>query len=217
MAPIPTTHPGYRENDERRPAPDYLYGAHKKEVEDLILASGVDAVLARTAATVGRNIDNLLVDIFAAPAIIGVRGMDIRYQLVHQDDVGRFLALACEGGPSGPVNVAPDDLLPLPEIARTPGQALRRRSATNGVMGAIRFAWKHDLADITPGEAAAISYLPKVDTTGCSDEWGFRVPGPPPRAWSTSAAPSPDGSPSPSGASSCPGGSASPRATPATW
>jgi hypothetical protein len=174
----PDNPPRFREDDERRPAPDYLYGSHKKEVEDLILASGVEAVLARTAATVGRNIDNLLVDIFAGPSIIGVKGVDIRYQFVHQDDVGRFLALACEGGPSGPVNVAPDDLLPLPEIARLLGKRYVELSHEQ-VMAAIRFAWKHDLADITPGEAAAISYLPKVDTTRLRDEWGFRC------AWTT--------------------------------
>ena len=174
----PDNPPRFREDDDRRPAPDYLYGSHKKEVEDLILASGVEAVLARTAATVGRNIDNLLVDIFAGPSIIGVKGVDIRYQFVHQDDVGRFLALACEGGPSGPVNVAPDDLLPLPEIARILGKRYVELSHEQ-VMAAIRFAWKHDLADITPGEAAAISYLPKVDTTRLRDEWGFRC------AWTT--------------------------------
>ena len=170
--------PRFREDDERRPAPDYLYGSHKKEVEDLILGSGVEAVIARTAATVGRNIDNLLVDIFAAPAVIGVKGADIRYQLVHQDDIGRFLALACESGPPGPVNVAPDDEMPLVEIARVLGKPYVELSHEQ-VMAAIRFMWKHDLADITPGEAAAISYLPKVDTTRLRDVWGFRC------AWST--------------------------------
>ncbi|HEV7863581.1 MAG TPA: NAD-dependent epimerase/dehydratase family protein, partial [Acidimicrobiia bacterium] len=174
----PDNPPRFTEADERRPAADYLYGSHKKEVEDLILASGVDAVLARTAATVGRNIDNLLLDIFAAPAIIGVKGADIRYQLAHQSDIGRFLALACEGGPSGPVNVAPDDLVPLPEIARLLGKRYVELSH-HQVMGAVRFMWKHDLADITPGEAAAISYLPKVDTTRLRDVWGFHC------AWTT--------------------------------
>jgi nucleoside-diphosphate-sugar epimerase len=174
----PDNPPRFTEADERRPADDYLYGSHKKEVEDLILASGVDAVLARTAATVGRNIDNLLLDIFAAPAIIGVKGADIRYQLAHQSDIGRFLALACEGGPSGPVNVAPDDLVPLPEIARLLGKRYVELSHQQ-VMSAVRFMWKHDLADITPGEAAAISYLPKVDTTRLRDAWGFHC------AWTT--------------------------------
>src|SRR5437588_12714349 len=67
----PDNPPRFTEADERRPAADYLYGSHKKEVEDLILASGVDAVLARTAATVGRNIHNLPLDILAPPAVIG--------------------------------------------------------------------------------------------------------------------------------------------------
>lgn len=134
----PDNPPRFTESDERRPARDYLYGSHKKEVEDLILQSGVEAVIARTAATVGRNIDNLLVDIFAAPAVIGVKGADIRYQFVHQEDVGRFLALACEGGPPGPVNVAPDDLLPLAEIARVLGKPFVELTHEQ-VMRTIRF------------------------------------------------------------------------------
>lgn len=39
--------------------------------------------------------------------------------------------------------------------------------------------WRHNLADITPGEAAAVSYLPKVDTTRMKEVWGFRC------AWTT--------------------------------
>jgi hypothetical protein len=66
----------------------------------------------------------------------------------------------------------------LAEIARLLGKPYLEVSHER-LMAAIRFAWKHDLADITPGEAAAISYLPKVDTTRLREEWGFRC------AWTT--------------------------------
>jgi nucleoside-diphosphate-sugar epimerase len=69
--------PLFTEEHEQRPAPDYVYGTDKVAAERVILASGVEAVLARTGVTVGRNIDNLLVDIFAAPAIVGIKGVDI--------------------------------------------------------------------------------------------------------------------------------------------
>ena len=137
--------------------------------------------MARTAVTVGRNIDNLLVDIFGAPAIVGIKGVDIRYQLVHQDDVGRFLALACEEGPPGPVNVAPADFLPLPEIARILGKRYVEVSESQ-VLKAVEFMWEHDLADITPGEASGISYLPRMATDRLRDEWGFEC------AWTTAEA-----------------------------
>ena len=177
----PDNPPLFTEEHEQRPAPDYVYGTHKKEAERLISESGVEAVMARTAVTVGRNIDNLLVDIFGAPAIAGIKGVDIRYQLIHQDDVGRFLALACEEGPPGPVNVAPPDFLPLPEIAQILGKRYVEVSESQ-VLKAVEFMWEHDLADITPGEASGISYLPRLAVDRLRDEWGFEC------AWTTAEA-----------------------------
>ncbi len=118
----PDNPPLFGEDDEQRPSPDFIYASDKVAAERVILESGVDAVLARPAVTVGRNIDNLLLDIFAGPAIVGIKGVDIRYQLVHQEDVGRFLALAVESGPSGPVNVAPPDFVELRRIAELLGK-----------------------------------------------------------------------------------------------
>lgn len=174
----PDNPPLFSETHEQRPSPDYVYGSDKLAAERVILDSGLEAVIARTGVTVGRNIDNLLVDIFAAPAIVGIKGVDIRYQLVHQDDIGRFFALACESGPAGPVNVAPPDFLPLRQIADILGKRYVETTAARALK-AIEFAWKHNLADITPGEAAGISYLPRMDTTRLREDWGFEC------AWST--------------------------------
>jgi nucleoside-diphosphate-sugar epimerase len=177
----PDNPPLFTEQHEQRPAPDYVYGTDKVAAERLILDSGIEAVIARTAVTVGRNIDNLLVDIFAAPSIVGIKDVDIRYQLVHQDDIGRFFAHACETGPAGPVNVSPPDFLPLHRIAEILGRRYVEVSASQALK-AIEFMWEHDLADITPGEAAGISYLPRMATDRLRDEWGFEC------AWSTADA-----------------------------
>jgi nucleoside-diphosphate-sugar epimerase len=174
----PDNPPLFTEQHPQRPAPDYVYGTDKVAAERAIIESGIEAVMARTAVTVGRNIDNLLVDIFAAPAIVGIKDVDIRYQLVHQDDIGRFFAHACETGPAGPVNVSPPDFLPLHEIARILGKRYVEVTAEQALKG-VEFMWKHDLADITPGEAAGISYLPRMATDRLQNEWGFEC------AWST--------------------------------
>lgn len=174
----PDNPPMFTEQHEQRPSPDYWYGTEKLAAERVILESGVEAVLARTAVTVGRNIDNLLLDIFAAPAVLGIKGADMRWQLVHQDDIGRFLALACEGGPAGPVNVAPSDFVALPDIARMLGKRYVEVSASNALK-AVEYMWDHDLTAISPGEAAGMSYLPRVATDRLRDEWGFEC------AWST--------------------------------
>jgi nucleoside-diphosphate-sugar epimerase len=177
----PDNPPLFTEQHKQRPAHDYVYGTDKVAAERLIIDSGIEAVIARTAVTVSRNIDNLLVDIFAGPAIVGIKGVDIRYQLVHQDDVGRFFALACEQGPPGAVNVSPPDFLPLRRIAEILGKRYVEVSASQALK-AIKFMWEHDLADITPGEAAGISYLPRMATDRLREEWGFEC------AWSTADA-----------------------------
>ena len=51
----PTTRSPTREDEPLRPDPSFLYGAHKQEGEALIAASGVDAVIARVATTLGRG------------------------------------------------------------------------------------------------------------------------------------------------------------------
>jgi nucleoside-diphosphate-sugar epimerase len=174
----PDNPPLFSENHEQRPAADYVYGTDKVAAERAILDSGIEAVIARTAVTVGRNIDNLLIDIFAGPSIVGIKDVDIRYQLVHTDDIGRFFAHACETGPAGPVNVSPPDFLPLHRIAEILGKRYVEVSAAQA-LNAIKFMWEHNLADITPGEAAGISYLPRMATDRLRDEWGFQC------AWST--------------------------------
>ncbi|HYT40194.1 MAG TPA: NAD-dependent epimerase/dehydratase family protein, partial [Acidimicrobiia bacterium] len=174
----PDNPPLFTEEHPQRPSPDYVYGTDKVAAERVIIDSGVEAVLARTGVTVGRNIDNLLVDIFAAPAIVGIKGVDIRYQLVHQDDIGRFFALACEQGPPGPVNVAPPDFVELRRIAEILGKRYVETTAEAALRG-IEFLWNHDLIDISPGEAAGISYLPRMATDRLRTEWGFEC------AWST--------------------------------
>ncbi|HWE33340.1 MAG TPA: hypothetical protein VG410_07645, partial [Solirubrobacteraceae bacterium] len=93
----------------------------------------------------------------------------------------RFFAHACEQGPPGPVNVSPPDFLPLQEIARILGKRYLEVTAKQA-LSAIEFMWEHDLADITPGEAAGISYLPRMATDRLQNEWGFEC------AWSTAEA-----------------------------
>jgi hypothetical protein len=79
------------------------------------------------------------------------------------------------------VNVSPPDFLPLHEIARILGKRYVEVTAKQA-LSAIEFMWDHDLADITPGEAAGISYLPRMATDRLQNEWGFEC------AWSTAEA-----------------------------
>src|SRR5439155_880992 len=52
----PDNPPLFTEEHDQRPAPDYVYGTDKVAAERVIIDSGVEAVLARTGVTVGRNL-----------------------------------------------------------------------------------------------------------------------------------------------------------------
>ncbi len=164
------------EAHEQRPAPDHVHGTDTVAAERVILNAGVEAVLARIGVTVGHTIHNSLVPIVAGPAVVGIKNADVRYQLLHQDDLARFFAYACESGPSGPVNVAPADSLSLRAIAEILG---KRYIETTGfrALKAIPFARSLDLA--APAKTAAVSHPPRLDVTRLQEDWGFEC------AWST--------------------------------
>lgn len=64
---VPGHPPMLTETDERRPPREHFYAAHKKEAEDLIVRSGVDAVMVRAGIIAGREVDNTIFRFFSSP------------------------------------------------------------------------------------------------------------------------------------------------------
>lgn len=170
----------FREDEPLRPDPAFEYAHHKMEVEGLIAASGVDAVVVRAAATLGRGIDNSVTQQFSAPIFPAVRGDTNLWQLVHQEDVGRFLAGAALTERSGVVNLAADDVLTPEELGaliERPTPRLPARVAT----AMISTMAKLGVTEMDPAAYDGLRYMPVVDTTRLREEWGFRC------AWTSAA------------------------------
>ncbi len=165
-------HP-YTEDEPLRSDPAFLYGAHKKECEALIAQSGVDAVVARIATTLGRGVENSVTSAFAGPAIIGVTGDANQWQLVHQEDVGRFMVDAALGDRTGVVNVAAEGVLSVEELAEIIGRRVQRMSE-GSVRRAVRAMFALGVSEVDPTAFDALRYMPVADTTRLRDEWGFR-------------------------------------------
>jgi len=168
----PDNKPALTEDDELRPSPAHLYSMHKREVEELIGASGVEAVLVRAANAVGRHVQNVTAQGFGGPVIPTIRGYESRMQYIHPEDIGRFYARACTSPLTGPVNLAADGTVTLAEVARALGRrtvelpaSVLRRVAT--------FAFDRRLTDLDPGSFDAMMWFPIVDTTRMKQEWGF--------------------------------------------
>lgn len=163
----------FREDEPLRPDPAFEYAHDKMEVENLISSAGVDAVIARAAATLGRGVDNSVTQQFSAPIFPAVRGDTNRWQLIHQEDVGRFLAEAALGERFGTVNLAADDVLTPEELGaliERPTPRLPERVAT-GMVSAMA---KLGATEMDPAAYDGLRYMPVADTTRLRDEWGFR-------------------------------------------
>jgi nucleoside-diphosphate-sugar epimerase/phosphohistidine swiveling domain-containing protein len=175
--PRPDDRQPLAEDTPLAPHPEHEYGKHKDEVERLLGAAPIESVLIRSTIAVGRRIDNRVRNLLAGPSLIGVRGEEQLWQVVHADDVGRLFALACESGPTGPVNLAAPEVMSVDEVGealgrrvlRVPGQAIDR---------IVKMLWTRHLSPVSPADLAFLRHQPILDTTKLWEGFGFRC------AWS---------------------------------
>ena len=140
----------------------------------MIAESGVEAVRVRPTVVVGRGAHNAPANVYRQLAIPSLGGA-AKIQMVHQDDVGRFFAHACESTAVGPVNLAADDVLTWSEVAR-----LARRPAAPTppriVVPAVRAVSKvAPVARSAPELIDMFLHWPVADTTRLHDEFDFRL------------------------------------------
>lgn len=158
------------EQDAPTPHPLQDYALHKVETEELIRASSVDSVIVRANIVLGRLTDNRLQEAVAAAKHVVPAGEAFPWQVVHHDDVARFLVRACTEGPTGTVNLAAEGLVDLVELAELLERGVRRVP-----MPVLRTAVKvlGPRMGLTMGELEAGMHMPVLDTSLLRGEWGF--------------------------------------------
>jgi nucleoside-diphosphate-sugar epimerase/phosphohistidine swiveling domain-containing protein len=165
--------PTLTETDPLRPSVKHIYSQHKAEAEDLVAASGLNALLVRASVVMGRSTTGVTQEGWATPVILGVRGAANVMQCIHPDDLARFFADAVARPDwTGPVNLAGDGSLTIPEIARVLGKRyveLPQRATT----AMLTFLWDRHLISLDPGAFEAVAYFPIVDTTRLTTEFGW--------------------------------------------
>ncbi|HYO01438.1 MAG TPA: PEP-utilizing enzyme [Mycobacterium sp.] len=128
-----------------------------------VVASGLHAIVVRTALVLGRHVDDAVLQRCSGPVVLDVDGSaDRPLQVVHAHDVERVLvrALLDPGLPAGRVDVAAAGHTTLRSIATAIGRPVvsipspLRRFVPNG------FGWR-------------ARPLPTLDLTDLHDDWGF--------------------------------------------
>ena len=138
-------------------------GRDKTGVEEMLAASGAEWVAIRSAAILGRGVDNWVRRVLAAPLFSDIDA-GRRLQVVHSNDVHRLFvqAVVDTGIGSGPVNLAAQGESTLREIA--------------GVLGRPVVPAGERL--LSSPELDRLLSAPSMDTALLRDKWNFTV------AWS---------------------------------
>ncbi len=143
------------------------HGCDTAKVETMIANAGVEWVAVRSALVLGREADNAVLRLLAAPILLDVAGFGDRpLQVVHTDDIHRLLVRAVldDSVDGGAVNLAAAGILTLKELAATIGRPLVRLR-----LGMLRRAlpvWPASEWVLPPN-------FPLMDTTRLQDAWGF--------------------------------------------
>ena len=136
-------------------------------VETMIANAGLEWVAVRAALVLGREVDNAVLRLLAAPILLDVAGFGDRpLQVVHTDDIHRLLVRAVldDCVESGAVNLAAAGVLTLRELAATIGRPLVRLR-----LGVLR----HALAVWPGSEWVPTLNFPLMDTTRLQNAWRF--------------------------------------------
>lgn len=133
-------------------------GLDNARVEEMLAASGAEWVAIRSAAILGRGVDNWVRRVLAAPLFPDGHGHR-EVQVVHSDDVHRvFVQAAVDTGiGSGPVNLAAQGHPTLREIAELLGRPMVRAGKRS------------------PGAPELDHFVsaPSMDTALLWDKWNF--------------------------------------------
>lgn len=169
----PDNPPRLKETDPLRPRENQIYPYNKTLAEGMITEAGAPCVMVRAAVVLGRQVDNMGMHVFATPSVMQIKGDPGSHQFIHQEDVGRFLALACSSDRIGPVNLAADDVLTNRQLAALVGKRVVTVSEST-VRKVLTFLWQRDLVEVDPDALEGLRWMPVVDTTKLREEWGFR-------------------------------------------
>jgi nucleoside-diphosphate-sugar epimerase len=111
------------------PAVEQLHGCDKATAETMIANAGVEWVTVRSALVLGREVENAMLRLLAAPILLDLVGSgDQLLQVVHTDDIHRLLVRAVldDDVESRTVNLAAAGVVTLKELAAAIGRPLVR-------------------------------------------------------------------------------------------
>ncbi len=116
-----------RESDALRGNPEFAYADHKRLAEEALARARqrspqLAQLVLRPGTILGESVASPISALFERPVVVGVRGSDVPFVLIWDEDVADCIVHGIRHGRSGVYNLCGDGAVTLREIARRLGK-----------------------------------------------------------------------------------------------
>lgn len=167
-------------NEERDPIrgnTEFPYSYHKRiNEEDFELYQKsmpeMKQFIFRIGAVLGKNVDNLITDLFKKKFIAGIRGSNSPFTFIWDEDLVEILLSAIHSEKPGAYNVAGDGAVSLPEIAKYLNKVFVPLP-TGLVTRALAVMKKIGVSQYGPEQVKFLKYRPVLDNKKLKSIYGY--------------------------------------------
>lgn len=165
------------DNDPIRGNMEFPYSFHKRiNEEDFTLYKKVmpqmKQFIFRIGTVLGKNVDNLITDLFKKPVITGIKGSDTPFVFIWDEDLVEIVLSSLFSDKPGAYNVAGDGAVKLPEIAKY----LNKRFValpTKLVENALGVMRTFGVSQYGPEQVRFLKYRPVLDNKKLKEVYGY--------------------------------------------
>ena len=166
-----------RETDALRGNEEFAYSHHKRLVEEMLARAReqhpeLSQLIFRPGTILGERVANPITAIFDRPLVLGVRGSDVPFVLIWDEDVAACILKGIRERRSGIYNVAGDGAVTLREIARRLGKPYVAVPASL-IAGALRVLRAVGATKLGPEQVNFLRYRPVLANERLVSEFGF--------------------------------------------
>lgn len=155
----------------------FLYSKHKRLVEEMLALyrrehPELGQLVLRPGTVLGESVSNQITDIFERPVIIGIRGSEVPFVFIWDQDVVACIREAIAQRREGIYNLAGDGVMTLAEIARHVGKPYVALPACL-VYGALSLLHPLGIAPYGPQQVDFLRYRPVLANDKLKNDFGY--------------------------------------------
>ncbi len=165
------------EEDPIRGNREFAYAYHKRLVEQMLAQyrrehPELRQLIFRPGTVLGEGTRNQITDIFDAPVVVGLYGVDTPFVFIWDKDVVDAILEGARTDKTGIYNLAGDGVVPLREVAKEMGKPFIGLPV-GLVKGSLAVGHRLGLTRYGPEQVAFLQYRPVLSNRRLKEEFGY--------------------------------------------